>query len=247
MELLLNISIETNTFSGFHPCISSERSADQCDQTLCWSTAAWLHRQMLVISCSLDLEYFVLIFLWLMIHFDMWSHVPEIHKNDCLRVSKFNSLCWVEFSQYFQAGRPNSRWCFWHLRSSLQRKSSHNWWRWIHFYQRSSAEMFQKSIFESPTTKFKSIEFNEYFSDQAERASPLVIPLSPLSPGVSSSSTSLASLEHSGTFTLVTLSPGFSYSSTLLTSSAYSGFNLIILSWPSSSSGFPFLLPRWKA
>ena len=82
--------------------------------------------------------------------FDMWSHVLEIYKNDCLRVSKFNSLCWVKFSQYFQAGRRNSRWCFWHLRSSLQRKSSHNWWRWIHFYQRLSSEMFQKIYLKVP-------------------------------------------------------------------------------------------------
>ena len=34
--------------------------------------------------------------------FNIWSHVPEIHKNDCLRVSKFNSLCWVEFPNTFR-------------------------------------------------------------------------------------------------------------------------------------------------
>ena len=49
----IHFSIQTNKFSGFHPCISSERSDDQCDQTLCWSTKAWLHCQMLVICLPL--------------------------------------------------------------------------------------------------------------------------------------------------------------------------------------------------
>ena len=77
----IRLSIRTNTFSGFHSRISFERSADQCDQTLCWSTAAWLHRQMLVIFCSLDLGYFVSIFLWKLQQFTLRVQFVKLFLN----------------------------------------------------------------------------------------------------------------------------------------------------------------------
>ena len=70
----IHFTIWANTFtlSGFHPCVSSEWSSDQCDQTLRWSTAAWLHCQMLVIFLSYFLLIFLNIWLHMLVIFEIW-------------------------------------------------------------------------------------------------------------------------------------------------------------------------------